>query len=68
MNSSRDVNDIIKQNIILLTLQMEVIMRFSKEVEWNLFKNYLMNIKDWDIFQAAIKLKEFRNICKIIGV
>jgi len=41
-------------------------MRFGKEVEWNLFKNYIWNITDWDEFQLAIKLKAFRNICKIL--
>ena len=42
-------------------------MRFSREVEWNLFKNYILRIKDWDEFQLAIKLKAFKNICKILG-
>ena len=42
-------------------------MRWGNELEWFLFKNYIWNITDWDEFQLAIKLKAFRNICKILG-
>ncbi len=42
-------------------------MRFSKNIEYSLFKQSVLGIKDWDLYCIAIRMIEFRNIIKILG-
>lgn len=42
-------------------------MRFPKNIEYSLFKQSVVRIKDWDLYCIAIRMAEFRNICKILG-
>lgn len=42
-------------------------MRFSREIELESFKRYILSLKDWGEYCLAIRHPVFRNICKLLN-